>query len=139
MNAADLLWRLVANGILQGPQIERARLVLEVSEAELKAARARYECPSVTPPRELVAVAEHPYPGDGALVDMGPTRGTQPRHERVRVYTEAGRQRAAERAFTSLRVERMRCAICGDWIDSGDVVIVSRAHHASCAHKGRVA
>lgn len=133
MNIADALWKLIATGVIQGAQIDRAREVLEVSERELKAARARWECPDVPAPRtELVAVAEH---------TAEPYRwGERPApYQATRRFTMAGRQRAAEKAFVSLRVERPRCAICGELIESGDVVVVSRAHHSSCAHKGRVA
>lgn len=128
MEASDVIWRLVAAGVLTGPAVAQAREVLDVSERELKAARARYECPDVEAP-----VVSIPRLGISPRLEpvgtVAPPRFNRPTAR----WTDAGRRRAADRAFVSLRVASFICDICGQAVHSGDVVVIDRAHHAGCA------
>jgi hypothetical protein len=137
MNAADVLWKLIATGVLPAGLVERACEALEVTKWDLKAARARYECPPPEPKvspvlsKALAAIAATPHPQPAfrnPIVEGRMGRAFAPKL----TYTEAGRKRAAERAFISLRVEQVKCDICNGWIESGDVVVIDRAHHVGC-------
>lgn len=126
MNAADVLWRLIASGDLPAARVPHACEVLEITKHDLAAARARYECPAVPE----VPLRSVPAP---TTAFVGSFRTPLPPYTPPPVrYTSAGRRRAAERIFATIRVEQVRCDLCGDIIETGDVVVIDRAHHAGC-------
>lgn len=129
MTPADVLWVLAVEVPLPVPMLDRACEVLHVTKSDLKFARARYECP---PPESTGSAPLVSIPS----VVVASVPNTIGRETRAFVplqrYTAAGAERAARRAFLSLRVEAIKCDLCGEWIRDDEIVVVDRCHHAHC-------
>lgn len=147
MREADVLWKLVAAGVVT--QVARAREVLQVSECELRAARARYEVPvqvvggaSTRKGEGLNSGGSQGLPlfHPGRAADEGSP--TPPAWSPAKWRpTTAGARRQADKAFrdlrewVQLRVVQVDCAVCGDPIETGDRVVIDSARHASCGRR----
>lgn len=138
MTPADVLWVLAVEVPLPVPMLDRACEVLAVTKADLKAARARYEC---NVPRPTARSLDAAHPGGfttpealEAVTAPGPVVAARMSRAYVptRRFTAAGAERAARAAFLSLRVEAIKCDLCGEWIRDDEIVVIDRCHHAHC-------
>lgn len=129
MSPADVLWTLFAEVPLPVAMLDRACEVLHVTKSDLKFARARYECPSSTAKASMPVTSVPASFVSGTYTPPVSGRAFAP----TRRFTAAGAERAARAAFLSLRVEAIKCDLCGEWIRDDEIVVIDRCHHAHCA------